>query len=448
MITNNKNMISRRTFLGSSIALTGGVLLNPLSAGASAYVSGNDTLKIALIGCGARGTGAVRDAIQTEGPVELVAMADVFRDKIESSYEILMRMDQVKDHINVPEEHKFVGLNGYEKAIELADVVLLVTPPAFRPVHFEASVRAGKHVFMEKPLACDAPGVRKILASGKLAEEKGLKVVVGLQNRYRYQTQAFVDRIQQGDIGDLTSARVQYLIGDITLIPREEHQTELEYQLRNWRHFSWLWGGSPAGLTIHYTDIANWVKEAHPIRAFGTGGRSVFSGPDRGNIFDNFYIEYAYADGTLLHSTTRHVPGGWLNRGYYFQGTKGAANNHAGRADSDGAHITNLQGDVVWRYENRDDPSAFQVEHDVFFKAIREDTPHNDTEWGAHSTMTDIMGRMAVHSGHLIEWDEALNSKVKLVPDNLTTLDSEAPVLPKKDGNYPIPRPGSRSGIV
>lgn len=440
---NEKRGISRRKFLGSSAALLSGALVSPLPVSASAHVKGSDTLKIALIGCGARGAGAVRDAIQTEGPVELVAMADVFRDQIDRSYDNLKRVDHIKDHIKVPEENKFVGLDSYKDAIGLADVVILASPPAFRPFHFEAAVRAGKHVFMEKPLASDAPGVRKILAAGEMADQNDLKVIVGLQNRYGNPQNELIRRIKEGDIGDLTSARCQYLISGITLIPRERDQTEMEYQLRNWRHFCWLWAGSPAALTIHMTDIVNWAKDSHPVRAFGTGGRSVFRGPERGDIFDNFYIEFEYSDGIRLHSVTRHFESGWNNRGCYFQGTEGTANYTAGQ----NTDIKNLKGEVVWRHQDQNDPSPFQVEHDVLFAAIREGKPHNDTKWGANSTMTDIMGRMAVHSGQMIEWDEALNSDVVLVPENLS-FDSQPPALPKEDGSYPIPVPGTKSGIV
>jgi myo-inositol 2-dehydrogenase / D-chiro-inositol 1-dehydrogenase len=431
--------ISRRKFIGQSAAVVGGTLLHPLSVRSSAHVAGSDTLKVALIGSGARGAGAVRMAFQTEGRVELVAMADIFRDRIDRSYDNLMQVPGMSDRIKVPEEHKFVGLDSYKKAIELADVVILASPPAFRPFHFEAAVDAGKHVFMEKPLACDAPGVRKILAAGKIADEKGLKVVVGLQNRYGYRQNKLIEQIKDGRIGTMTSARVHYLISDITLIPREENQTELEYQLRNWRHFCWLWGGSPAALTIHFTDVVNWAKDAHPVRAFGSGGRSVFSGPARGDVFDNFYIEFEYADGMRLHSATRHVPEGWTNRGFFFQGTKGEA---SGSGD-----IKNLDGDIIWSYEDEGDPSAFQLAMNVFFESVREDIPRNDTEWGANSTMTDLMGRMAVHSGHMIEWDEALNSDVVLVPEHLSW-DSEPPSKPNEDGSYSIPVPGSKSGIV
>ncbi len=435
--------ISRRKFLGSSAALIGGSLISPLSARASAYVAGSDTLKVALIGAGARGTGAVRDAIQTEGPVELVAMADVFRDKIDTSYNNLMNLQGIRDHIKVPEEHKFVGLDSYKQAIDLADVVILASPPAFRPFHFEYAVQAGKHVFMEKPLASDAPGVRKVLAAGEEADRKGLKVVVGLQNRYGIRQNELVKRLHDGMIGEITSARCQYYINEINLVPRKEGQSELEYQLSNWRHFCWLWAGSPAALTIHVTDIINWVKDDYPIRAFGTGGRAVLKEPDHGDIYDHFYIEYEYADGMRLHSTTRHIPGAWANRGCYFEGTRGRA-NHAAWRDTD---IKNMEGDVIWSYQDTNDPSPFQIENDILYKAIREDIPHNDTEWGAKSTMTDIMGRMAVHSGGLIEWDEALSSDVVLVPEGLT-LDSEAPVQPLADGTYPYPVPGSKSGIV
>lgn len=438
-----KTGISRRKFLGNTAALAGGALLAPLSVGASAHVAGSDTLKLALIGSGGRGAGAVRDAIQTEGPVELVAMADVFRDMIDTSYDNLRRNERIKDYINVPEEHKFVGMDAYKQAIELADVVILATPPAFRPFHFEAAVQAGKHVFMEKPLASDAPGIRKILAAGKLADQKGLKVVVGLQNRYGQNQNELIRRIHNGDIGDITSAICHYMIRDISLIPRQPGQSEMEYQLRNWRHFCWLWAGSPAALTIHYTDIVNWAKGSWPVRAFGTGGRSVYKGPERGDVYDNFYVEFEYADGTRLHSTTRHGAPGYTSRECSFQGTKGSARHGVGSF----AGIRNLKGDVVWRFEEGDLPSSLQVEHDVLFDAIRNGKHVNDTERGAYSSLTEIMSRMAVHSGDLIEWDEALNSDVVLVPENLT-MNSPAPALPDEDGNYPFPVPGSKTGIV
>lgn len=442
--------ISRKKFLENSALYVGGAMLGPL-AGKEDKISrtgatGDSTLKLALIGCGGRGTGAVRDAMQADEALELVAMADIFQDKIDSCYGRLKKIDGVKEKISVPEQQRFVGLESYKQAIELADVVLLATPPAFRPFHFEAAVQAGKHVFMEKPLACDAPGIRKILAAGEVADQKGLKVVVGLQNRYGASQRDFVNRINRGDIGDITSMRCQYMIGDITLIPREPGQSELEYQLRNWRHFCWLWGGSPAALTLHYLDIVNWVKDTHPVRAIGTGGRAVFEGPDRGNVYDHFYIEYEYADGTRLHSTTRHVMGGWSNMGCYFQGTEGIANLHASKREIE---MKKKNGEVLWnhQYGGDDGPSRYVLEHKALFEAIREDEPHNDTVWGAHSTMSTIMGRMAVHSGHYIEWEEALNSDVVLVPENLT-FDSEAPVMPKEDGHYAIPIPGNKKGII
>lgn len=417
--------------------MVGGTLLSSLPVGSSAYVRGGDTLKVALIGCGSRGAGAARDALQTDGPVELVAMADVFRDQLDTTYNNLMGIEAIRDRIKVPEEHKFVGLDAYHDAIELADVVLLVTPPAFRPVHFEAAVKANKHVFMEKPLASDAPGVRKILAAGKSAEEKGLSVVVGLQRRYSSEYNEIVKRLQDGAIGTITTSRCNRMSGPITQVSRQPGQSELEYQLRNWRHFCWLWAGSPAALTIHVTDIAHWAIGAYPVRAFGIGGRSALNGPEHGDIYDNFYIEYEYTDGTIMHSRTRNSANTWSDINCVFHGTEGTA-SASGRGRSE---IRNRKGDVVWRYQGDNGLNPFQVEHNVFFDSIRNGKPKSDTQRGAYSTMADILGRMVVHSGQHIEWDEALNSELVLVPDHMT-FDSVPPVLPLENGHYPIPTPG------
>ncbi|MEX0774045.1 MAG: Gfo/Idh/MocA family oxidoreductase [Balneolales bacterium] len=434
------NGITRRKFIGSSTALVGGMIL---PVGASAYVAGSDTLKVALIGCGGRGTGSVRDAMQADGSIELVAMADIFRDQLDKSYEGLTRIDNIKERIKVPEEHKFVGLDAYKKAIELADVVFLVTSPAFRPLHFETAVKAGKHVFLEKPLSSDAVGNRRIVAAGKLAEEKGLSAMVGLQNRYAVRYRRLVEHLHAGAIGDLTSIRCDYLIGGVTLIPRQSGQTEMEYQLRNWRHFNWLWAGGPAGLTIHMEDIAHWAKGAHPVRANGTGGRVVMRGPEHGDIFDTYDIEYEYPDGTRLHSRTRLIEGSYFGRGIYFQGTKGTADVPAYR-DAD---IIDISGRSLWSHQDTNDPNPYQTEHEEFFAAIRSGNPVNDIKWASESNMTSIMGRMAAHSGEVIEWDDAFNSDLNLVPDNIT-FGSTPDKVPGEDGNYPHPIPGSGKRVL
>jgi myo-inositol 2-dehydrogenase/D-chiro-inositol 1-dehydrogenase len=428
------NAPGRRDFLKESAAIVGGALISSaFPAKAAAWTLSTAPIKIALIGCGSRGAGAALNALSANANAELVAMADVFKDKLDDTHATLLKVGRIKNFVKVPDNQKFVGFDAYEKAIACADVVLLVTPPAFRPAHFEAAVKAGKHVFMEKPLASDAPGIRQILETGKEATKKNLKVVVGLQNRYDPGYQEMVKKLKEGAIGKIISATDYYLIGPVTNIPREAGQTEMEFQMRNWRYFNWLWAGSPAGLQIHNTDVVNWVKDAYPIRAQGMGGRSSLKGPNDGDIFDHFYIEYEYADGTKLNSQIRHITGTWNKGGATFQGATGSASLQAG--------IKGHNGETIWRNTNKDSESAYQIEHDALFAAIRNNTPLNDTEWGAKSTMTTILGRMAAHSGKMVEWDEALNSTISLMPEKFAW-DAEPPVKPDKDGNYPVPIPG------
>lgn len=435
---NHSGTISRRKFLRNSATVAGGAFASTLPGRSDARHAVSDTITVALVGCGGRGTGAVTQALRTEGPVELVAMADAFRDKLDESYQNLMEIEDVKGSVNVPEDRKYVGFNAYREAIADADVTILATPPAFRPFHFEAAVQAGKHVFMEKPMACDAPGVRRIMGTGKLADRKGLTVVGGLQFRYDRGYQELVSRINDGAIGDIVSAKVNYLIGDVSLHERRPGESELEFQMRNWHHFTWLWAGAPAGLTIHYTDIINWVKESYPVRAQANGGRTLGKGAEHGDVFDNFYIEYTYADGTTLHSQTRHVNNCWISTGEKFQGTGGTASRRSG--------IKDLEGNTRWGGPSEDNPNPYQIEHDVLFESVRTGEPVNDTDRCARSTMTAILGRMAAHSGKVVEWDAALNSDVKLVPENMT-FDSKPPVQPDANGHYPIPVPGKTTVV-
>jgi predicted dehydrogenase len=399
----------------------------------SAYASGSDVIKVGLVGCGGRGTGAAAQALTAAPNIHLVAMADVFEDQITKSYQNLLRIDEIKDQVQVPDENKFASFEGYKHVIEASDVVLLCTPPAFRPEHFEECVKMGKHSFVEKPVASDAPGLRKVLEAGKIAEEKKLKVVVGLQNRYDPGYQEMVQQIQSGKIGQLLSSTCYYMKGQYKVIPRSEVNTELEFQVKNYHYFNWLWAGGPAGLNIHNTDIVNWVKGDYPVQAQGMGGRAAVSGPDTGDVFDNFYIEYTYADGVKIHSQVRVTNNVYNKNGAFFLGTEGTANLREG--------IKDLKGNKVWRYRNKENPNPYQIEHDKLFEAIMKDLPLNDTEFGAKSTMVAIMGRMASHSGKLITWDEAFNSDRILVPENLRA-DSVAPILPDENGIYPYPIPG------
>ncbi len=424
---------NRRDFLKSSSLALGGILVTPKPSQLFVNNSNNDVLKIALVGCGKRGAGAAAQALAASKNIRLVALADVFRDQLDETFFHLNKIPKIKDQIDVPETAKFVGFDAYKKAIEMADVVLLATPAPFRPAHFEAAIQASKHVFMEKPLASDAPGIRKILATGELATKKKLSVVVGLQNRYDPTHQEFVNLIKQGAIGDVISSSTYYMIGNINLVPRKPGWTEMEYQVRNWRYFNWLWAGSPAGLQIHNDDVVNWVKNGYPVKAQGIGGRQAFKGPDNGDVYDHFYIEYEYADGSKLHSEIRHIDGTEKRNGFSFLGTKGSGDLSSGLKD--------YKGNVIWKKNDKIVHNPYQIEHDKLFESIFNGKPINDTEWGAKSTMTSIMGRMAAHSGQIIEWDAALKSDISIVPEKLAW-DAQPPVMPDQHGNYPVPVAG------
>lgn len=428
-----KNLFDRRNFVKSSALLAGGAFLSQLPIEASAYVAGRNNLKIAVIGCGGRGAGAVAQALATGDDVKLVAMADAFRDRIDKSYDYLSRKFPDKKHLDVPEKHKFVGFEAYKHAIALADVVILASPPGFRPIHFEEAVKAGKHVFMEKPVATDAPGVRKVLEAAKIAQKKKLNVVVGLQRHYEVLYRELIKRLHDGVIGEIVSAQAYWYGSGVWMKPREAGQTEMEYQMRNWYYFNWLCGDHIVEQHIHNIDVVNWAKNSYPVRAQGMGGRQVRTGKEYGEIFDHHYVEFEYEDGSIMNSQCRHQHGCLNKMAESFQGTKG-------RAFSNGV-ITDLKGNVLWSHREKDDPNPYQVEHDELFAAIRSGRVINDAENGAKSTLTAIMGRMATYSGQLITWEEALNSDISLMPERFAW-DANPPVLPDENGFYPIPTPG------
>ena len=288
---------------------------------------------------------------------------------------------------------------------------------------------------MEKPLAVDSPGYRRIIEAGALAEQKKLNVVVGLQFRYTRAFREMVRRIQSGEIGEVLSMDVYYNVGKAEVHPRREGQTEMEYQLRNWHYFNWLWGGQLSGQTIHQMDVINWIKNDYPIKASGMGGRTLLEGPDHGEIFDHHYVEYEYADGTKLHVQSRQMDNCLNRMGFNVQGTKARADERFQFIDS--------KGNTIWHYRDKDDPSASQVEQDVFIGAILGEHGYvNNTKYGAESSLTAIMGRMAIHSGQLIELDKARASDLSIVPDTFSW-DMKMHNAPDPEGNYAIPRPGS-----
>jgi predicted dehydrogenase len=437
---NEKQSGQRRDFLKAGALLTGGLLLDQF-AFAAGHSSVDDTIKIALIGCGDRGTGAAFQALSTKSNLKLVAMADAFQDRMDQSYKLLS--DKFKDKVDVPADRRFTGFDAYKKAIALADVVLLATPPGFRPMHFEEAVDKGKHVFMEKPVAVDSPGIRKVLAAAEVAKKKKLNVVVGLQRRYQTNYRETMKRIQDGAIGDIVSGQVYWNSGGVWVKQRQPQQTEMEYQMRNWYYFNWLCGDHIVEQHVHNIDIANWAKNAYPVSFQGTGSRAWRTGKDYGEIYDNHSVELTYADGSVIYSQCRHFEGIANRVDETFQGTKGrvylSANNQGILWDHTGKEI--------FSHPTKGNANPYQTEHDELFAAISKgEYKFADAERGAKSCLTAIIGRYATYSGQTIKWDEALNANNSLFPDQLAW-DAKPKVLPDANGLYPIPTPGKTKVI-
>ena len=436
---NEIKTINRRGFLEHSAKITAaGFLMSRLPAESKKLISFEGEIKVALIGCGGRGTGAISQALEADPDVRLVAMADAFGDRAEECLKTLIEKFVDSDKINVNRETIFTGFDAYKQAIDMADVVILTTPPAFRPLHFEYAISQGKHVFMEKPVATDVAGIRTVLAAGKEARRKKLNVVVGLQRHYQRSYQSIKNKIDRGKIGEIISGQVYWNSGGVWVRPRETGQTELEYQMRNWYYFNWLCGDHIVEQHIHNIDVANWFIGSTPVSAQGMGGREVRKGKDHGQIFDHHFVEFTYKNGQVVASQCRHQKGCMNRVEEVFQGTRGNVTTNS----SHFGLIKNKRGKVVFNHEGENDINPYQQEHNELFSAIKAgDYRMDDTNRGAEATMSAILGRMATYSGEKITWDEAMDFDHKLVPE-LHSFNDNAPVQPDKEGNYPIPVPG------
>ncbi|MCH8273415.1 MAG: Gfo/Idh/MocA family oxidoreductase [Armatimonadetes bacterium] len=405
--TINKGLITRRDFVIGSAAATA-VLVAP---GAFASRGGADTIKVGLIGSGGRGTGAAINCLESSPDVVLWAMGDLFEDRLRGSQEWLNR-DLPKmglgDRYQVTEDRSFLGWDAYKAVIASdVDLIIFATPPGFRPLHLRAAIEAGKHVFMEKPVAVDGPGIRSVFESADMAKQQGLAIVAGTQRRHDVAYNAAMDRIHDGAIGDVTAAYCYWNQGGLWMHARKPEWTDVEWQLRNWLYFTWLSGDHIAEQHIHNMDVCNWAMQAHPAKAISLAGRQVRTGPEYGHIFDHFATEFEYENGVRMISMCRQIDGTASRVGERLVGTKGTSDAN-----------TVISGENEWRFEG-DRPNPYRLEHKDLIDSIRSGMPLNEGRQVAESTLTAIMGRMAAYTGKEVTWEQALNSTEKLMPENL-----------------------------
>lgn len=435
------NRTSRREFLKtSSTALAGAALASALPR--PGYAAENNLIKVALVGCGGRGRGAAAQALSTQGPTRLWAVADVFDERIQSGLAEIKRGHEAQ--VDVPPERQFVGLDAFKKAIDClgkGDVVLLATPPAFRSLHFAYAVEKGVNVFMEKSFAVDAAGIRRVLNTGELAKAKNLKVATGLMSRHYVPLEEAIGRIHDGALGELITLWAYRMHGPVGMVPRQAGMNELAYQIKNYSCFTWLNGSFIVDWLIHNIDVCCWAKNAWPVSVQGMGGRQVRQDPDQ--LFDHYGAEYTFADGTRMVAQGRHMNNCWDLFGDVLQGTKGTALLGEGQPKPRLFKGRKMASEnLLWSYKGPE-CDHYQREHDLLFDAIRHDRPYNEVERSAKSCFTAIMGRMACESGKMITWEEALASKVELAPGlENCQWDSEPPVKPDAHGKYPIAMPG------
>ena len=441
-----KNEASRRDFLKTSGVVTaaGVGLASGLGISRFAHAQGSDVIKVALVGCGGRGRGAVQDRLDVGDNVKLVAVHDAFEAQAKGAADAFANMnndEKYKGKVDIG-ENVFSGFGGFKNAIDVCDQVLIATPPGFRPGHYAYAVEKGKHVFMEKPLTTDAAGFRSLMASNKVAEDKKLTVVVGLQRRHGFDYKEWVSRIHDGAIGDLSYTRVYWNnSSDIWFRGRGGNETEMQYQMKNWYHFVWLSGDNICEQHIHNLDVGNWIhskgdKMCHPVKAYGMGGlasRYAIPSKRESEIFDHHAVEFVYEDGTRMFSQCRmNDPGNvWGSVSEHVHGSKGFGS----------ACWLNFKDGENWRYQGPGS-NHFKQEHVDQSNAIRKGEAMHDGWYGAISSMIAVMGRMATYSGREISWDDLVEKGTTVFPHGKELAwNTETPTKPV-DGKYEIAIPG------
>ena len=390
----------------SSAAFAGSNQMTALQT--SLFAGGSDIIRVGLVGCGGRGTGAAAQALAADPNAKLVAMGDTFYDHLDKSFQNLKK-NPVAEQVQVDADHKFVGFDSYQKVIDCVDVVLLTTPPPFRPMQLRAAIEAGKHVFAEKPVAVDAPGVRSVLETCKLAKQKNLSIVSGLCWRYHEGMRETFKQIHEGAVGDVMAIQCSYNTRGLWMFERQPEWSDMEWQMRNWLYFTWLSGDFNTEQHVHSLDKMAWtMNDQTPLECSGTGGRQTRTGKEYGNIFDHFAIVYEYPNGVKGFSRCRQQDGCAVDVSDHVFGTKG-------RVDVFKHRIYDPKGEKTWQFRGKS-KNMYQVEHDEFFESIRSGEPINNGDYMTKSTMLAIMGRMAAYTGKSITWDEAMNSKEDLTP--------------------------------
>ena len=430
-ITGNTQRWTRREAMKAGVLVAGtaaGAMTLPAFA-ARAVRTGDDTIRVGVIGCGGRGTGAAVNALEAHPSTRIVALADLFEDRLNSSHAHLAGDPDWTGRVDVSPERRFAGFDAYQRLLALEDVqyVCLATPPHFRPIHFEAAVRAGKHVFLEKPVAVDPAGIRRVIDAAAEADRKNLSVVAGTQRRHQDNYLALMQRIRDGAIGEVVSARCFWNQGGLWVHERQPGYTDMEWQCRNWLYFCWLSGDHIVEQHVHNLDAVNWAMGGPPVRCVGMGGRQVRTGSEYGNIFDHFAIDYEYANGAHLMSMCRQTDGAQSHVAEHLQGTKGRSVSWHGYSKIDSAG-----GGTPW--ESRGTANPYVSEHEALIASIRGETKRlNEAERVAESTLTAIMGRMSAYTGKEVTWAQAMTSQLDLAPASYAMGDLAM---------SPVPTPG------
>ncbi|MHC4282437.1 MAG: Gfo/Idh/MocA family protein [Planctomycetota bacterium] len=421
---------TRRKFLKSTAALAGGALANKLTTGKVAYAGGSDIIRVGMIGCGGRNTGAAAQALTADPGTRLVAMCDIFMDRVKGKRRILK--DQKKDQVTVDDDHCFAGFDGYKHVIEASDVVVIANAAKFHPLHAMTAIKAGKHVFVEKPHGIDPAGLKLLQQAAEIAKQKGLCLVSGLHSRYHLGYAETVKRIQDGAIGDVVAIEENFLRGPYGVIQRKEGLTELQWQCSTQYHFRWLSGDDVPQSLVHNIDRSSWAMgNKAPAKCHGMGGRSSMTEPIYGDVFDHHSVVYEFANGVLIYAFCRTTNGCYNNSSSVVLGSKGKASITGSR----------IWGETNWRWQGRCDP--YQREHDVLFKAIRSGEPVNNGDYMVRSTMITVMGQISCYTGKEVTWEQINKSDFYHPPKPEDCHDDmEPPVTAGAHGSYPVPKPG------